>query len=116
MENLKDYMLLFRMELKKDVQPTANEIAQIKKSWQDWISQIGSKARLVSSYQLGFESNLLSHHSMPEPSSEKVESKFISGNMVLKAVDLREATEFAKGCPILAAGGSVEVRNTLNAY
>ncbi len=39
------------------------------------------------------------------------ESKdLVSGTVVIQAASLDEATEIAKGCPILALDGSVEVR------
>ncbi|CAM4203090.1 hypothetical protein ZONE111905_07935 [Zobellia nedashkovskayae] len=33
--------------------------------------------------------------------------------MVVKSSSLKDATEMAKGCPILKVGGSVEVRNVI---
>ena len=39
----------------------------------------------------------------------------ISGYSVLKADSLDAAAELAKGCPLLAAGGTVEVYETFNA-
>jgi hypothetical protein len=39
----------------------------------------------------------------------------LSGYSVLKANTLDEAATMAKGCPILAAGGSIEVYETFNA-
>ncbi|WP_298303127.1 YciI family protein [Flavobacterium sp.] len=37
----------------------------------------------------------------------------IAGNMVLKAESIEVATEWAKKCPILFMGGTVEVRNVI---
>ena len=39
--------------------------------------------------------------------------EMITGIIVVKAGDIDEATEIAKGCHILNAGGSVEVRNII---
>ena len=39
----------------------------------------------------------------------------ISGYSVIKANSLDEAAKLAKGCPVLAGGGSVEVYETFNA-
>lgn len=38
-----------------------------------------------------------------------------TGYSILKADSLAAATELAKGCPVLASGGSVEVAETFNA-
>ena len=39
----------------------------------------------------------------------------LTGYSVLKADSLDEATKMAKGCPVLASNGSVEVYETFNA-
>jgi hypothetical protein len=41
------------------------------------------------------------------------ENQTLGGNMIVKAADLNEAAEIAKGCPILLMGGNVEIR-TIN--
>ncbi len=102
-------MLLFHLELNPHYQPSAEEMQNMKKAWVQWIGRIAQNARLVSSHQLGFESRLL--RANEEPS--KLEKLTISGNLVLKATDIEDATHMAKNCPILAAGGQVEIRNTL---
>lgn len=44
-----------------------------------------------------------------------IESKeLIGGFYIIKAKDLEEATELAKGCPVYNQGGSVEVRQVLS--
>jgi hypothetical protein len=42
-------------------------------------------------------------------------SSALTGYSILKADNIAAATEFAKGCPILTSGGSVEVYETYNA-
>lgn len=45
MENLKDSMLIFRMEIQANYQPNAEEISKMKKSWGNWIGGIAQNAR-----------------------------------------------------------------------
>lgn len=116
MDNLKDYMLLFRMELNPNAQPTVEQLNEIKKSWSTWIGGIAQNARLVSSHQLGFEGNMILADKSMNSGVVTQNKESVSGNLVLKATSLDEATEMAKGCPILIAGGSVEVRSTLNIF
>lgn len=40
--------------------------------------------------------------------------ELIGGYTIIKATSLDEAAEIAKGCPILAVGGSVEVRQIIS--
>jgi hypothetical protein len=42
-------------------------------------------------------------------------SSALTGYSILKADNIAAATNFAKGCPILTSGGSVEVYETFNA-
>ncbi len=116
MENLKDFMLLFRMELNPDYQPSQEELTAMKKSWSNWIGGIAQQARLVSSHQLGFEGNVISNSSEVESGYASEAKKSVSGNLVLKATNLEEATKMAEHCPILGMGGTVEIRNTLNVF
>lgn len=116
MENLKDFMLLFRMELNPNYQPTQEELMGMKKSWGEWIGGIAQKARLVSSHQLGFEGTIIAPNTAPATGFITTEKQAVSGNLVLKATNINEAVEFAQNCPILMAGGTVEIRNTLNVF
>jgi hypothetical protein len=112
MENVKDFMLVFRMAMNPQYQPTAEEMQAMKTAWGNWIGGIAQQAKLVSSHQLGFEGQIVAGQSS-NGGYWVSEGQSVSGNLVLKANDLAEATEIAKGCPILTMGGSVEVRNTL---
>ena len=116
MENLKDFMLIFRMEIQANYQPNAEEISKMKKSWGNWIGGIAQNARLVSSYQVGFDGATIGQSRTPNSGFHIAEKNSVSGNLVLKAKDLNEAAEIAKDCPIIDAGGEVEVRNVLTVY
>ena len=95
MENLQDYMLLFRMELQADYQATREEENAMKKTWGEWIGGIAQSARLVSSHQLGFEGKLISRQKEELAGLHTSNSEAISGNMVLKARNLEEAAATA---------------------
>lgn len=112
MKQLQDYMLLFRMQ-PSDQQPTQEQLFEMQKQWETFISRIASQAKLVNTSRWGFEGILIS------PSLEVTNGIFVSnnqtltGNMVVKASSLSEASEIAKECPVLSMGGSVEVRNII---
>lgn len=113
MENVKDFMLLFRMELNPAFQPTPEQMQAMKSAWGNWIGGIAQQAKLVSSHQLGYEGIQLTANGNTQSGYAVKEGQSVSGNLVLKAESMAEATEIAKGCPILHMGGTVEVRNTL---
>ncbi len=111
-ENQKDFMLLFRMQ-PGNQEPTAEQLNAMQQQWGTFIGGIAAQAKLVSTTRLGFESNLVDKDLNVGNGINIVNSEAISGNMVVKAATLDEATEIAKGCPVLAMGGSVEVRNII---
>lgn len=116
MEKLKDFMLLFRMEIQPQLKTSQDELLSIKRAWAEWIGGIARQARLVSSHQLGFEGKTIASLTEISPGIFREVNLAVSGVMVLKAVNLEEAAQMAKNCPILNMGGSVEIRNTLSTY
>ncbi|MBT31189.1 MAG: hypothetical protein CMO01_16155 [Thalassobius sp.] len=88
----------------------------MKNLWSNWIGGIAQQARLVSSYQLGFEGNTIKNNSEVKPGYLTEIKTSVSGNLVLKAIDLEEATKMAKHSPILEMGGCVEIRNVLTTF
>ncbi|MGJ8739009.1 YciI family protein [Zobellia laminariae] len=112
MENQKEFMFLFRME-PSNKQPTAAQIATMQKEWGEFIGSIALQAKLVSTSRIGFEGNLIYKDGRIENNINVSNNEILSGNMVVKSSSLKDATEMAKGCPILTLGGSVEVRNVI---
>ncbi|MEB2774343.1 YciI family protein [Algoriphagus sp. D3-2-R+10] len=112
MENLKDFMLLFRM------QPFNHKLAaeqpnSMQQQWSIFNGGIAAQAKLVSTNRLGYEGNLINKGMNVSTAVSISGHETISGYMVVKATTLKEATEIAKGCPVLAIEGSVEVRNII---
>lgn len=112
MENLKEFMLLFRMQ-PSNTTPTTEQIATMHQQWQKFIGGIASQAKLVNVSRLAFNGIIIK-------SDQTIESKIfvennlaISGNLTLKATDIKEAEQIAKLCPVLFAGGTVEIRPTI---
>ena len=81
------------------------------KRWMDWIGGIAAQNkltdrgnRLVPSGKVVKADNVITDG----PYTEIKES--IVGYSIVKAASIEEATELAKGCPILTIGGNLEVR------
>lgn len=106
-------MLLFRLAPNPDYKPTEAEMARQKQSWGAWIGGIAAQARLVSTTQLGYTGKQLQADLSVRNGLHLAEGQTLGGNLLLKARSLDEALEMAKGCPILAMGGTVEVRDTI---
>lgn len=112
MEALKEFMLLFRMT-PSNQQPTAEQVAFMQNQWKNYIGSIASQAKLINTSRLGFEGICINSNGEVSNNIYISENQTLSGNMVVKASNLQEAEILAKNCPVLAMGGSVEVRSLL---
>ncbi len=112
MGNLQDFMLLFRFEPLNEV-PVEAALAEQKKCWGDWIDGIAARARLVHTCQLGFTGMQLHADGLTEEGIYIAGNRTLGGNLVLKADSMEDAIAFARGCPILSMGGTVEIRNII---
>ncbi|MEM8897822.1 MAG: YciI family protein [Bacteroidota bacterium] len=113
MNGHKNFMMIFRFEPDFSYQPTEEDMAKRKQAWGAFIGNIALSEKLVSTYQLGFTGKKISPDLSVADGIHIAESKTLGGNMVVKAKTIEEATELAKGCPILQMGGTVEVREIL---
>lgn len=112
METQKEFMLLFRMA-PSNTPPTEEQIATMHQQWSKFIGSIAAQAKLVNTSRLGFEGAYLSNNQQTENKILVENNLTLTGNMTLKAANLEEAIETAKLCPVLFAGGTVEIRPTI---
>ncbi|HLA56611.1 MAG TPA: YciI family protein [Flavobacterium sp.] len=106
---MKDFLLIFRSE--KRPKPSPEEMQANTKRWMDWVGGIAAQGKLVDrGNRLESTGKVLKSGSIitDGPYTEIKES--IGGYTMIKAESLEEATELAKGCPILDVGGNVEIR------
>ncbi|MEM6642416.1 MAG: YciI family protein [Bacteroidota bacterium] len=107
------FMMIFRYEADFNYQPTEEEKASMAEAWGSFIGNIAISEKLVSTHQLGFEGTQISADLSVTKGVHIADKQMLSGNLVVKANSLEEATDLAKGCPILEMGGTVEVRSTI---
>jgi hypothetical protein len=109
---MKDFLLVYRTDYNTMPKPSSPEEMQAStKRWMDWIGGIAAQNkltdrgnRLVPSGKVVKADNVIADG----PYTEIKES--LVGYSIVKAASVEEATELAKGCPILKIGGNVEVR------
>ncbi len=77
---------------------TAGTDADVTAAWMSWFQELGD--RLVEPGNPTYESRTV---------GAPVEGPQLGGWSVIRADGLDDAVELAKGCPVLTAGGSVEV-------
>lgn len=109
---MKEFLLVFRREENNNETPLSPEQLQaMMKPWQDWLGNMAAQNKLASpGNRLESDGRVIKSNQvvMNGPYVETKET--VGGYSIIKADNFEDATEMAKSCPILAAGGSVEVR------
>jgi hypothetical protein len=110
---MSEFLLLFRTEpVQGELSPEA--VQAMLAQWQAWIGGIASQGKFVGTNQLLPHGKVVSGAAKKVTDGPFTEGKeIIGGYMFIKAADIAEAIEHAKGCPIFAHGGNVEVRPVL---
>lgn len=107
----KEYILIFRAENMENYQPTEEEMKQIIEQWGQWIGGIAAKGQLVKTNELGEEATVVYPDGKAEATPYISQNKLVGGYMIVRVTSLAEATKLANKCPILAVGGTVEIRS-----
>src|SRR5476651_2241166 len=107
---MNEFILIYRSEPSTNVL-TPEQMKNVSQPWQDWMGSLAAQNKLANmGSRLGYDGSVLKTGS-PVTDGPYVEIKeVIAGFSVIRANNLQEANEIAKGCPILVTGGSVEVR------
>ncbi|MEL7222583.1 MAG: YciI family protein [Bacteroidota bacterium] len=113
MNELKNFMMIFRFEPNNEYQPTPEEQAQQRQQWGAFIGQLAISEKLVSTHQLGFGGKQLKADLSTVEGVNIAEGYTVGGNMIVRANTIDEVIGIAKGCPILNMGGTVEVRDIM---
>ena len=108
---MKEFLLIFRnVPPFGDAVPTPEQLKEISKPWQDWMGSIAAQGKLASmGNRLTFNGATLRGDIVTDGPYTEIK-EMVLGFTILKTDTLGEATELAKGCPILKIGGQVEVR------
>jgi len=107
---MKDFMFLFRGGL--DVtRASAEELERAMQKWRVWTEELAGKGKYVTGQRLTRSGSVLTGKKKELTDGPFTEGKeIVGGFVVIKAVDLGDAIESARGCPIFDYDGSAEVR------
>ena len=103
-------MLIFRhQDGSKIASPEQMQIWM--KQTMDWIGSIAAQNKFSGGNGLPFDDSRVVRHNNVVTNGPYTDIKeSIGGYSIIKANNYDEAVEMAKGCPVLLAGGNVEVR------
>jgi len=108
---MQEFLFVYRMDASGNPQATAEQRQAIMKSWQEWLGGIAAQNQLTSAgSRLQPEGKVVKSNSMVTDGPYIEMKEAIGGYSIVKAASLTDAATIAKGCPILFAGGNVEVR------
>ena len=111
---MNEFALIFRNDFHPETGYSPDKLQEIMKQWQVWMSGMATKGQLANAgTRLGGDGSTVRPGSLVTNGPYAEIKEMITGIIVVKAGDIDAATEIAKGCPILNAGGSVEVRNII---
>jgi len=109
---MNEFLLIFRRENTGPESVLSPEQLQaMMKPWQDWIGSIAAQNKLVTAgNRLAPQGKVIKPGQVITDGPYVEIKEAIGGYTIVKTDTLEEAAELAKGCPILMAGGNVEVR------
>ena len=111
---MKDFIMLFHSEPNPNFQPTPEQIQAEVKAWQDWMGGIGAQGKLKNPGEaLGFEGKTVHADGTITDGPYAALKEIVGGFIVVNADSIEEAVKLSEGCPALANGGKVEVRDVM---
>ncbi len=85
------------------------EVAEVMDAWGQWLGSMGSSV-IDGGNPVGISATVQSNGSVVNNGGDNP----ASGYSLVEASDLNEALIKAKGCPVLSAGGTVEVAEAID--
>lgn len=108
---MNDFLLIFRRDASIENQFTPEQLKSATKPWQDWMGSLAAQNKLADrGNRLEFDGSVIKPNAIVTNGPYVEVKEAVGGYTIIRAASLEEATEIAKGCPILNANGSVEVR------
>lgn len=109
--NTSQYLFIFRSH-QNEPDPTPEQMEQIMGEWMAWIRDLRAKGCYQSGDPLDETGRVLrGAKGSTITDGPFVEAKeLVAGYFIVTAPSMDEAVEMARGCPIYARNGSVEVR------
>jgi hypothetical protein len=109
---MKEFLFIFRRGTAAGETPlTPEQLQKMSKPWEDWMIGLSAKNKLSNQgHRLHPDGATVQPGSVITDGPYAETKEVVGGYSIIRADDLGEATEIAKGCPIFQVGGSVEVR------
>lgn len=109
---MKEFLFIYRRDATAgNFEMSPEQIQAMMKPWQDWMGGLAAQNKLIDrGNRLDGDGNVVKPNNVITNGPYVEMKEAVGGYSIVKAKDLKEASELAKGCPILSVGGTVEVR------
>ena len=108
---MKEFALLFRNDAVNENKLTPEDVQNLGKQWQEWMTNIAAQGKLADpGVRLGFDGKTVKPGKVVTAGPYVEIKEVLRGLHIIRAESVEEATNIGKGCPILKIGGNVEVR------
>lgn len=105
------FMFVYRGGEHNPAEMSPEEMQQVMQSWMDWIQNGMQAGWLVDGGDALKPNGSVVHPDQTVTDGPFAEAKeLVGGYSMVEAADLNAAAELAKGCPMIAGGGTVEIR------
>jgi hypothetical protein len=110
---MKEFLLIFRNDYSATAENTSPEKMQkMLTEWMNWMGSIAAQNKMVDKgSRLSLNGKTLRPNNVISDGPYTEVKELVGGYTIIKAASMEEAVELAIGCPILTAGGNVEIRN-----
>lgn len=106
-------MMLFHSVPNMEYQPTPEEIKAEIDLWQDWIGGIAAQGKFKSTNALGYQGKTMHSDGTITDGPYAEMKEIVGGYLICTTETIDEAIALIKGCPVIAQGGKVEVRDVM---
>ncbi len=106
------FLFLYRnADDNKGPEPSPDEMEQIMKSWWDWLGAGQAAGWVLEMGEALTPEGKVVHADASITDGPYAETReMVGGYTLVEAPDMDAAAQHAKGCPIFASGGKVEIR------
>jgi hypothetical protein len=105
------FVFVYRNDREKSYTMSPEEMQQMHQKWSTWMTEGLRQGWMLDAGQgLTQEGRVVDARKVVSDGPFIEAKEMVGGVTLIQAETLDDAAEFAKGCPILLRGGSVEVR------
>lgn len=108
---MKNFALLFRMDISASSRPTPQQMEQYMQSWNEWISSIEAESQLVTGNHFSPNGIVLKPGSETKKAPYNLGGVSVAGYIIVSVRGIDDAIAIGEKCPILnGKNTSVEIR------